>query len=259
MRKCPFCAMVSHSNDTCEWCRRPFDQYFDLRVITNNVPAKKPRKKANKYVQGAGLLILSALALYSLAMWKTGPDAAKLANSAVNPTSVANPGAANRGRTANVDVSGGSANLKTPTAGAAISASQSTDSSQKKGSPVAGQPSSGEGQAKLLSVHLTTQDDEAGNESAYGTVVIANNSDHDVSDFSLTLHVNNSDVALVPYQGDISFPMALTSKHIPPHGQLAVQVMSSAKYPNSPSPKTVLMQATLAGGSGTSSDTAEVQ
>jgi len=252
--------MVSETNDVCTWCRRPFNQYFDLRVVTNPTPVKK-RWKPSKLVQGSVLLALIILAIFSIASWKTGPDAAKIAQTASANAPKLNTSGASGSKLSTAPPNASSAPDSALSAGASGSGVQASNgtSVQNSGSS-AKPPVATEGLARLQSIHLNTQDDSEGNETAYGTLVIVNSSENEISDFTLTLKINKNVVQLIPYQGDISYPMSMTTKHIPPHGKLQVQVMSAAKYPNVPlASKSVLLQATFDGLNGLSADSAPVQ
>jgi len=84
--------------------------------------------------------------------------------------------------------------------------------------------------AKLSAVNISTSNDNEGSENALGSVIVVNDSDVQLNDFQLTLVANNTPTPLVPFEGDINYPMPISSMQIPPHGRLQVHVGTPNRY-----------------------------
>ena len=230
MRKCSYCAMISDAEDVCPWCKRPFDLFvFPAAAIK---PAAKSPSPYLKIAKGAAAGLATVIAIWCLAQVRTAPDAARNNEYVMQPNVVA--------PVTNTPVSIG---RPAPALGQNNNFQQPRyeptfirDSNpQRTGMPAvtstpqeaAPHPASA---AKLGSVNIRTSNDNDGTETAMGSVLIINDSDQDLSDFQLSIVVNNAATTLVPFEGDINYPMPVTSMRIPPHGRLQVQVGTPNGY-----------------------------
>jgi hypothetical protein len=245
--------MVSSSSDSCDWCRRPFDDFFDARA---GIPKAAQQKKPIPVPIKIGASILAILvAVYSLAQMRTAPDAAQFTDAA--PSTITSgvhllPPATSSTLAPPEQKSSVAARAAAPINAPSIS----TAGPNQLSSPPSTQKPLEQAIAKLASVHITTQRDADGNETAVGTVVIANQSPFEIGDFSLSIIVNGAITQLMPFEGNVNYPMALSRTRVPAHGNLQVSVMSSHPY-NSPegSSRTVKLDAHFEGAQQAGSDT----
>lgn len=231
MRKCPFCGMVSDKEDVCPWCRRAFDTFYFPQ--NRSASHSKATAKQKQYFKGAIMVVVIVLALYSLANLKTAPDAAEVSSlPPLSPTAVRPPQA-----TPPPAIRSGA-----PMPGASIPAPPSNNTYVPPVVSTNAATTSGAGSfpqiaakniAKLASVHISTESDNSGTETAVGTITIVNEGSKDITDFQLTLNVNGVRTPLTPFQGALNYPMAFSSRRIPPHGNLQVNVMTTTRYPSS--------------------------
>jgi hypothetical protein len=229
MRKCPYCAMVSDAADVCEWCKRRYDSYFDVLAA---IPKRAPAKKQNNLVKGVVAVAAIAIAIFCLAHIKTAPDAADLV---VNMPSTGfvlphAPVAPLPHAVGNTTVH--APQPVAPTSGVAIQQTEAMPQNGAFGSNTDQTPDQAPETptVRISSVHISTNNDGSGQETAVGTVTVVNTSRYPIIDFQLSMMVNGSIVALIPFAGNASYPMALTSKSIPPHGSLQVSVATPAPY-----------------------------
>jgi hypothetical protein len=245
--------MVSQSSDRCDWCRRPFDTHFDART---KAPKPVPRKRKQPlWLVGLVCVAAVAFAFNSLGHLQSAPYAAQVSEqtsttpsksfvAAQNPVSgavTANPVQPLSRETAAPPVP----NMSTPPLTGGPNSLSSAFQAPVEAKPV----------AKLASVHMSTQVDGSGNETAVGTIVVVNQSPYQISDFTLSLIVNGVPTLLMPFEGSVNYPMALNRKVVPAHGNVQVSVMSLHGY-QSPlnSVRMVKLEAHFEGNSQTSSD-----
>ena len=221
--------MISDAEDVCPWCKKPFDVYF-----VGVAPAKAGPKKASigvKISKGAAAAVAILIAVWSLAHVRTAPDGASNNSVVTAPRAqgIASNGPSNVAAT--LRPLGQENNYQQPryeptfirdSGPQRTGAPSLSNSQQNTPRPAA--------TAKLASININTSNDHEGSETALGSVLIVNQSDMELSDFQLMLVVNNSPTPLVPFEGDINYPMPMTSMRIPPHGRLQVQVGTPSRY-----------------------------
>ncbi|HEY3779705.1 MAG TPA: hypothetical protein VGL56_01385 [Fimbriimonadaceae bacterium] len=229
MRKCPFCQMVSDSADVCEWCKRRYSSHFDVLTA---IAAATPVKKQHNFVKGSVATIAIVVAVFCLAHIKTSPDATSLVVppapkaatamhilGTVPPSNIPNGTA--RGPQSMSATSGmGMTQAVGQTAGSTSTTGTSQTQPQSVETPT----------VRISSVHISTNNNGNGEETAVGTVTMVNTSSYPIVDFRLSMVVNGSNVILTPFAGNAAYPMALSSMSIPPHGSLQVSVTTPSPY-----------------------------
>jgi hypothetical protein len=253
--------MVSDSHDVCVWCKRPFDSNIFARPAAEAPVRKAPPAYIN-YVKGGALVAATIVAILSLAHIKTAPDAAIVQNASGTVATNASGVSATKPS----DSSSSTSNVHVGSTG---STSGAESSSVQASNPYNGQPAAsgnsggsgmpGQDAAKLGEVQLSF-DTKGEQETAFGKVLIINESNAPITDFRLTLRVNGVDNPLVPFEGNMNYPVPLSSKRIPPHGRLAVAVMTPGHYVvGGNSAKSVLLEASLEGTSTVLNDESAVR
>lgn len=232
MRKCPYCAMISQADDVCPWCKRPFEAFVFPTAPKKQTGRKKPSRQM-LIGRGVAMVAVIAVAIWSLAQQRTTPDAARIVEASSGPQArAAAPAPMPQGST--VMNSGTQDKYQQPTYHPVFTQNvtpQSAVSAQSSSSGVSDQTQTGPAVAKIAAINISTSNDQQGSETALGTVTIVNQSAYEITDFQLTLQVNNNPATLVPFDGDISYPMPLSSMRIPAHGRLQVQVGTPNRYP----------------------------
>jgi hypothetical protein len=249
--------MVSQTHDACDWCKRPFDVHFSGAAPAPQ-KAKKGPSKAAQIVKGTVLVGATILALFVLAHVRTAPDAADIVtNHPVATLPVSTKGEHGRAPGTVAPETGSAYYVQRPD----LASSQMEGSTGSASSgPARSSSGQAQGTARLASVKIDTQPDGHGNENAIGTVVIVNTGPYEITDFSLVLRVNGVPTTLTPFEGNVNYPMPISSRHIPPHGQLQVAVVSPSAYPaGSVAARSVLLTATFDKSAGQATDTAELR
>lgn len=224
--------MISSSADACDWCRRPFDTFFDARAGIKRVAPQKQGIPA--VVKVAGSVAAIVFAVFSLAHIKTAPDAAQIGNVGVAPHGAVARSVSTRANTSS-PAPPPAQNITSAPAVSLPPTSPYSSGTMNTGIAPAMQSAQEKPAAKLASVQISTQVDANGNETAVGTVVIVNESPYDISDFSLSLEVGGVPTTLIPFEGTANYPMPLQRNVVPAHGNLQVSVMSAHSYLTPPS------------------------
>jgi len=248
--------MISQSNEACDWCRRPFDAFFDARAGIKKAPqAKKGVPTAVKAVASSVAIIV---ALYSLAQMKTAPDGAQISEMA--PAMKTSKAAGlKQAADPTAELKAPEAQITAPLAAQNPNASIPAPNSNEPGPAAENTPAVEKPVAKLAAVHISTQKDASGNEAAVGTVVIVNQSAYEISDFSLSLDVGGVPTPLTPFEGTVNYPMAMTRTRVPPHGDLQISVMSAHPYVSPDgSSRSVNLEAHFEGAGQSATDSARL-
>lgn len=232
MRRCPYCAMLSDSTDVCEWCKRSFSSHRDVLSVQMAKPEPKKRKAPNNFTKSVIAVAAIVVAVFALAHVKTTPDGARLTERTAIPTPHFPPptvdGKVVPNYKANTTTQQTNASRGKSWTETNVSASASgTTSGATASSRAAGQADPA---VHMSGVHISTTNDGNGHETAVGTLTIENPSSSQLTDFTILLSVNGTSVPLTPFTGNVTYPMPLESKTIPPHGSLQVSVTSSSPY-----------------------------
>ncbi len=115
------------------------------------------------------------------------------------------------------------------------------------------------GSVTLGNAKINVSNDGHGHEMIVGRVLIVNDTQSAITDFSLSVRVGGLDYVLAPFQGSLRFPSP-ANRYIPPGGTLDTPVMTTGTYTSYSvyGPKSIHLRATLDGPPGVAEDDASV-
>lgn len=254
MRKCSYCEMVSNSMEVCDWCKRPFDTFIFAREQAK--PAKKGLSKKQALQLRIGITAAAiVIALLSFAIQRRSAAPTTLPSEQVTVANLPKGNVSTKQAASGVRVDTQKASGLEALTGTKWSSSPfaSGASNQSPTGSTGSTEAAGKDQVHIKDLHLNFEPGASSTETAFGKITIENLGDSAITDFRMVINVNGVLSPLVPFEGDVHYPMALpqSSKRIPPHGSMTVPVMTPGHYvATKNSMKTVMLEALPEGSDG---------
>lgn len=263
MTRCNWCGLISDDDAVCSWCKKPFAGSASPLVERG----RRLGRRFNSNIAAAALCL--AIVLLVIFFRALPPRPASATPTTVGKTDTGIP---RSGRFSSVGIPLSSQlqapisvapdQASTPAADGAnpnaIGDTTLEEANSNSDVPLVVAPSE-VGSVRLVGASLATQQDDNGREIAGGSVTIANDGPYPITNFRLSLYVNDEEHALSAFEGSIDNPVPLMTRTIPPGGQIQIPVMTRAyDADNSYELLSISIRATVDGPPGTVTDTYDV-